>query len=197
MGGDRMTTSIPASMILSKDSRALLPLRAAETPDYAEILAVDGERVALSVRPDLILALNAMPSLIDAAASLLLASLADYGEPEGYAEDEGVAAGADGDSAVTFGHLRRLRGALDGHAVGHPAGVWFLIASAPVDGTVFVASDHKRRYRSLGYFNAVSEFEEVDREGRPTACGFYPTHWAPLPPLCDTAPDQPPSEAKA
>lgn len=51
--------------------------------------------------------------LLTAARQLLSASIEDYGEPDEWPDDESVADGKDFHSAVKFGHLRRLRAALE------------------------------------------------------------------------------------
>lgn len=50
--------------------------------------------------------------LLLASRSLLDASIEDYGEPDEWPDDESVAAGKDHESAVKFGHIRRLREAI-------------------------------------------------------------------------------------
>jgi hypothetical protein len=62
-----------------------------------------------------------------------------------------------------------------------PPSAWGPIETAPKDGTRFLGCDASRRYLALGYFDALGEFDEVDRSGSATGIGFYPTHWQPLP----------------
>lgn len=58
---------------------------------------------------------------------------------------------------------------------------WRPISEAPKDGTRIIGCDATRRYVALGYFDAVGEFDQVDRQGGSMGMGFYPTHWRELP----------------
>lgn len=46
------------------------------------------------------------------ARELLSVSISEYGDPDEWSDDEAVACGSDGNSAITFGHLARLKKAL-------------------------------------------------------------------------------------
>ena len=49
---------------------AHLPLERRDTPDFAEIIDKNGEKVALTIRPDFILYLNNLPTLLTTLAAL-------------------------------------------------------------------------------------------------------------------------------
>lgn len=62
---DKPTSPLDLEEIKGLMAEMALPLRAEETPDYAEIYDELGIKVALTIHPAPILALNALPTLIE------------------------------------------------------------------------------------------------------------------------------------
>jgi len=110
--------------------------------------------------------------LREAAQALLDASIADYGLSDDDTDPEPVAMGFRGGTAVTFGHLRRLKAALTptGSAGEDDTGVTHAMVTAGVEA-LNAAADHGRTQAVADIYRAMRSLAQPPKAETPAGVG--------------------------